>query len=152
LHRHLPHLSALADQPIVFFTVVTHHRITLLDNPGAHTILRGVWERSAELNGWYVGDYILMPDHVHFFARASRTADAMRTWVKMWKSVSARQIVTTLHIAGPVWQKDYFDRYLRSGESYSEKWEYVKANPVRAGLVEHADQWPYGGHIHPLTF
>jgi REP element-mobilizing transposase RayT len=95
---------------------------------------------------------MLMPDHVHFFARASQTADTMRAWVKMWKSVSARQILTTLHIAGPVWQKDYFDRYLRSGESYSEKWEYVKANPVRAGLVEHADQWPYCGKIHTLTF
>jgi hypothetical protein len=32
---------------------------------------------------------------------------------------------------------------LRSDESLSEKWEYVRQNPVRAGLVEHSEDWPY---------
>ena len=54
----------------------------------------------------------------------------------MWKSVSSRRIAATLAIEPPIWQSDYFDRYLRSSESYSDKWQYVEQNPVRAGLVE----------------
>lgn len=47
----------------------------------------------------------------------------------------------------PFWQKEFFDHLLRSDESYSEKWEYVRQNPVRAGLVDDADTWAFTGHI-----
>jgi hypothetical protein len=45
------------------------------------------------------------------------------------------------------WQKSFFDHVLRSDESAAEKWEYVRQNPVRAGLVASADEWPYAGEI-----
>jgi hypothetical protein len=32
---------------------------------------------------------------------------------------------------------------LRSDESLSDKWEYLRQNPVRGGFVEHPDDWPY---------
>ncbi len=70
----------------------------------------------------------------------------------MWKSVSARLIMQAHGVSTPVWQKDYFDRYLRSSDNYSEKWAYVEANPVRAGLISKPGDWPYRGQIHTLTF
>jgi len=45
------------------------------------------------------------------------------------------------------WQPGFFDHVLRSDESYAEKWNYVRDNPVRAGLVKAADDWPYQGEI-----
>jgi hypothetical protein len=36
---------------------------------------------------------------------------------------------------------------LRSEESYAQKWNYVRDNPVRAGLVEKTDDWPHAGEI-----
>ena len=45
------------------------------------------------------------------------------------------------------WQSGFFDHILRSDESYAGKWNYVRNNPVRAGLVATADQWPYQGEI-----
>ena len=151
-YKHLAHLSLFASEPVVFVTVVAARRRSVFAHADAHEILRGVWERSAERNGWWVGDYLLMPDHVHFFARASRTADAMNKWVQMWKSVSARLLLKRQRLAGPLWQAEYFDRYLRSGENYAEKWAYVEANPVRAGLVGKPEDWPYRGRIHLLRF
>jgi len=47
----------------------------------------------------------------------------------------------------PIWQRGFFDHVLRSDESYAEKWEYVRENPVRAGLVRIADEWPYAGEF-----
>jgi hypothetical protein len=35
-------------------------------------------------------------------------------------------------------------------DSYSEKWYYVRNNPVRASLVEHADNWPFQGELEIL--
>jgi hypothetical protein len=40
-----------------------------------------------------------------------------------------------------------FDHVLRTNESYSQTWNYVRENPVRAGLVESAADWPYQGEI-----
>jgi putative transposase len=41
----------------------------------------------------------------------------------------------------------FFDPVLRSNESYGQKWNYGRENPVRAGLVEKAQDWPYQGEI-----
>ena len=46
-----------------------------------------------------------------------------------------------------LWQRRFFDHVLRSDESYAQKWNYVRDNPVRAGLVAKAEDWPYAGEI-----
>ena len=52
----------------------------------------------------------------------------------------------------PLWQRDCWDRQLRTGESYTQKWEYVRNNPVRKGLVACADDWPYQGELNVLEW
>jgi len=57
-------------------------------------------KRSAEGDAWWVGHYILMPDHVHFFARRAIDARYMASWMQMWKSVSSRQLSISRHLFG----------------------------------------------------
>jgi putative transposase len=57
-----------------------------------------------------------------------------------------------LDIAQPHWQPGFFDHILRSANSYSEKWDYVRNNPVRAGLVKCADDWKYQGTISVVSY
>jgi len=45
------------------------------------------------------------------------------------------------------WQPGFHDRLLRSNEGYAAKWDHVFQNPMRAGLVSDAEQWPYAGEI-----
>jgi hypothetical protein len=52
----------------------------------------------------------------------------------------------------PHWQKGFFDHILRSADSYSAKWEYVRENPVRAGLVKAWREWPFVGEVFDLEF
>jgi len=150
-HRHLAHVPSYADNPIVFFTACTYRRRPILNNAPCHEILRSIWAQSVN-NGWWVGHYLLMPDHVHFFARPEIDGRPMAKWVQLWKGVSSRKMTKSLRILPPIWQSEYFDRYLRSSESYSEKWDYVEQNPERAGLVERFEDWPYRGIIHDLMF
>ncbi|MGD0012436.1 MAG: hypothetical protein ABSE93_28335 [Terriglobia bacterium] len=44
---------------------------------------------------------------------------------------------------GLFWQPRFLDRALRSVKEYSEKVEYIHLNPVRAGLVKHAEEWQW---------
>ena len=46
-----------------------------------------------------------------------------------------------------MWERGFFDHVIRNAESYAQKWDYVRQNPVRAGLVERAEDWPYQGEI-----
>jgi putative transposase len=48
---------------------------------------------------------------------------------------------------GQIWEEGFFDHIFRNDESMSEKWDYVVQNPVRAGLVNCAEDWPYQGEI-----
>jgi len=49
--------------------------------------------------------------------------------------------------AAPLWQPEFFDHLVRSAESRAEKWAYVRENPVRAGLVIRAEDWPFAGAV-----
>jgi len=150
--RHLAHVPSFRDNPIVFFTMCAYQRRRIFASPQCHKILHDIWHRSAEHDGCWVGNYIFMPDHVHLFARLEIDAQCMTEWVEMWKSVSSRRVAATLSIKPPIWQPEYFDRYLRSGENYAEKRHYVEQNAVRTGLVETAESWPYRGTINDLMF
>ena len=45
------------------------------------------------------------------------------------------------------WQEGFHDHKFRTPESEQRKWEYVCLNPVRYGLVERPEQWPFGGEV-----
>ena len=53
---------------------------------------------------------------------------------------------------GPLFQHNCWDRQLRSGESHSQKWNYVRNNPVRKGLVANVEDWPYQGELNVLQW
>ena len=83
-----------------------------------------------------------MPDHVHLFVRGDDSFVLSR-WVGGLKLAMSVAVAKQQRL----WQPGFFDHVLRSSESYAEKWNYVRENPVRAGLVDHAADWPYQGEI-----
>src|SRR6266571_2695331 len=64
-----------------------------------------------------------------------------------WVAGLKRAISKAVGSRGESWQPTFFVHILRSDESYSEKWEYVYENPVRAGLVKVSDEWKYQGEV-----
>jgi putative transposase len=90
-----------------------------------------------------------MPDHLHFFTISNETrgAASLSRFMAGFKQWTAKGILGSAGAAAPLWQKEFFDHVLRSNESYESKWNYVRENPVRAGLVNRPDDWPYSGEI-----
>jgi putative transposase len=83
-----------------------------------------------------------MPDHVHLFVQGSLDF-VLAQWVRLLK----RDLSNVIPIDRPHWQNGFFDHLIRNSESYAQKWEYVRENPVRAGLVVTAEAWPYQGEL-----
>ena len=42
-----------------------------------------------------------------------------------------------------IWQKGYNEHRIRNAEEYAQHVEYVWMNPVKAGLVERPEEFPY---------
>jgi REP element-mobilizing transposase RayT len=129
------------DPPLYFITFNTHRRKKLLANRYVHSRFIE-FVRSGEKLGLTVGRYVIMPEHVHLFARGSYDYP-LTQWIRLLKRSLSEMIRTPL----PHWQKGFFDHILRNSDSYSQKWDYVFQNPVRAGLVTNPEDWPRQGEI-----
>ncbi len=96
-----------------------------------------------------MGGYVIMPDHFHGFVALDEQRLDLSIWIKSFKN-SVSKVLRVGGVAAPHWQKGCFDHLLRSEESYSEKWWYVRENPVKAGLVAKAEDWEFAGEPFQL--
>ncbi|MGI8437239.1 MAG: alanine--tRNA ligase-related protein [Chthoniobacterales bacterium] len=87
----------------------------------------------------------VMPDHVHllFEPQVKETASAgdpvfwsVSELLQKMKSVSAHQINKARGATGPVWEKESFDRLIRSERDLQEKFEYICRNPWDGEVVK----------------
>ncbi len=149
--QHPPRIVPFAkyDSPLWFITFGMHDRKRVLDTAQVHRRFVEFGEEQV-VRGTAVGRYIIMPDHLHLFIRIGSESRLGATIGFLKKALSA--ILARDGIEVPHWQPGFFDHLLRSADSYAEKWAYVRENPVRAGLVERAEDWPYSGEIVPIAF
>ena len=153
--KHLRRLGEIFDtgrSPLFFLTCCTRDREAVLADGTIAEVLADGWRDAVTVHGWMVGRYVVMPDHVHFFAApCGQKGKDLSRFVGSWKRWTRSEI---RRVASPSfgWQREFFDHLMRKTESYAEKWEYVRANPVRAELVGRVDEWPYQGEIRVLEW
>ena len=100
-------------------------------------------------NGTRYGLYavVVMPDHVHLLLLPLRDEKgwphSLPTILKLIKGTSARSVNRLSGSNGPVWQEESFDHVLRSQESFEEKLEYLRQNPVRRGLAKSPEDYKW---------
>jgi REP-associated tyrosine transposase len=132
------------DPPLYFITICTIHRQKIGDLGTAYRAFECYVRRARDEFGVAVGRHVTMPDHLHLFVRGSDEFN-LAQWVNGLKRAISIPLGATKK--RPLWQPGFFDHVLRNDESYSQKWEYVRENPVRAGLVSRADDWLYQGEF-----
>jgi len=93
----------------------------------------------------------VMPDHVHFLIQPwpkDRNDDArnaifwsLKELMHSLKSFSAHAINRLERTTGPVWEKERFDRYVRSDRDLEEKFNYILRNPWEAGIAKQDEDY-----------
>ena len=137
--------------PFYFVTFNTYKRQPMLARPEIQHRFRTFCLRAESEHNVAVGRYVIMPDHIHLFISLPSVGVTLERWVGMLRTVLGKELLR-LGYQKPHWQEGFFDHLMRSGESYSQKWEYVRLNPVRAGLCQWAEDWPYQGEMMALRF
>jgi REP element-mobilizing transposase RayT len=131
--------------PLYFVTFCTHQRRPFLARDEVHAAFVLFAERAEREFNIGVGRYVIMPDPVHLFVRGGEDFRLGR-WVGLLKQALAKAS-NLARAKTQLWQEGFFDHVLRSDESYSQKWNYVRENPMRAGFIKSAEEWPYQREI-----
>ncbi len=87
-------------------------------------------------------DFVIMPDHVHLLL----TVDAETTIEKAMQLIKGRfsfRLKKELGMLGEVWQRGFSEVQVMNGESFDQHRAYIAGNPVKAGLVDTPEDYPY---------
>ena len=94
--------------------------------------------------GFAVPHFTILPNHWH--ALLVSTADAPCELSKVMKHVkgrSGRSIRKRLGGAGPIWQRKWFDHWVRDEAEWHRIVDYIQANPVKARIVSNWEDHPW---------
>jgi REP element-mobilizing transposase RayT len=136
--KHLRHeVPAFVPEGALFFvTVCARVRFAnvLATDDVAPLLIKSVAHKHA-FRAWFMRLFVVMPDHVHALVAIPPTG-SLGAEVASWKRFTAKS-------TGVAWQDGCFEHRLRPEEGFDAKSRYIRENPVRAGLVRDASEWPW---------
>ena len=83
-----------------------------------------------------------MPNHVHTLFTPAAEFE-MSGILHSWKSFAAHECNKFLRRSGRFWAREPFDRYIRNERHFHNALAYIEDNPVKAGLCEKPEDWPW---------
>ena len=143
-HIRLPAIEYANPASIFNLTIDSERRERHFVNPQFNDEVVAVLRGEAVRCGCPIRIYCLMPTHLHILARPGLRS--LIEFVGAFKKKTADLARETRGIK-KLWQRSFFDHQLRSYESELEQYEYIRMNPVRAGLVDHPDDWRWTGSV-----
>lgn len=142
---------------MVFCTVVLAHRgSSLLIDEIA--LLRVAAQKTKEERPFHIDAWVVLPDHMHFVwtlpdgdsdlgarigAMKARFTRAVKASEVGWSPTLRRSPSKLRKGDGGIWQRRFWDHHIRNEEEYRAYVAYCHVNPVKHGLVERPEDWPY---------
>ncbi len=117
--------------------------VSLTNNPAAADLLSELFLSNHNIL-YYLFCYTIMSNHVHILLKPGKVDNEIASIsdiMRIIKGVSARQINLLLRRSGTLWHREYWDYWVRSQQEFVNITEYIRNNPVKAGLVNKAEDW-----------
>ena len=141
-----------------FITFSCYRRLPLLGTVPARNLFVRELSRVRQEYGFSLAGYVVMPNHVHLLISEPKKGTPS-TVLQMLKQRVSRKMrenrqpssKTELHTESPkfvgepprIWQPRFYDFNVYDHKKKKEKLDYMHANPVIRGLVEHPGDWPW---------
>ena len=133
-----------------FLTFCTRHRRKLFTAEETVSLVRDQILRAAGIHELALPAYVFMPDHAHLFAVGHSDSADLQAFVKVAKQESGYAF--SMACGERLWQPSFHDRVLRDDEPDLHVIRYIFWNPVRAGLVERPEDYPFlGSTTHSVS-
>ena len=107
----------------------------------AETVLESL-EHYHRRGEYLLHEYVLMPDHLHVMITPSAT-NSLEKAMQFIKGGSSFRLNQQRGQKINLWNAGFHDWTIRDTADWNSKADYIHQNPVKAGLVERAEDWPY---------
>ena len=87
-------------------------------------------------------DFVIMPDHVHLLLTV-HDGMTIEKALQLIKGRFSHRLSHEYGYRGEFWQRGFTEEQVMNRESYDSHREYIAQNPVKAGLVASADEFPF---------
>ncbi len=124
-------------------TVAVKGRVPVFADPAVAQAVADTLRDHARHTGVIVAAHCVMPDHVHLVVSPSERCDVI-TFVGQFKNL-AQRAAWRLGVAGAFWQPRFWDHFVRNNEDLDSPIRCVLENPVRAGIVDAAEDYAFSG-------
>jgi REP-associated tyrosine transposase len=128
---------------VYFITICTYEKQPLFkDTRIAELIIKNIEFRISQ-NEVIIYCYCIMPDHIHLLLSLSDSYNKpLGGWVSAFKRYIAKAMKEKFNII-KLWQANFYDHVIRDAESMQTISEYILNNPVRKGIVEYWEDYPF---------
>jgi putative transposase len=127
---------------VFFVTTKTSMARRLLQSERNAMLLIDVLRSNVATGKFQLHDFVIMPDHLHLLMTLSSDVTIEKA-MQLIKGGFSYRLKRDLGYQGDVWQRGFSDVRIRNGQSFSQHRAYIVENPVKAGLVDSAEDWPY---------
>ena len=145
------------DSPCLSITAVANARLPVFRTDAVKTILCAALDEARRSGGFLIFAYVIMPDHIHLITSGARKPSDTLHFIK---GVASRRIIQRLKEGSfhtsleklrgarkadrheyTLWERHSNVMLLTAESTFMERVHYVHQNPVRAGLVERAEDY-----------
>ena len=127
---------------VYFVTTHTWQRRELFRQEGSSRIVVGQLFDCRDRGFYKLHAFVIMPDHLHVLLKPGEGTPIGKA-IQMIKGGSAFRIKKELGFHWPVWQPGFHDRWIRDKQEYLNCKHYILQNPVKAKLVERAEEYAW---------
>jgi putative transposase len=136
--------GALAPQNMMtyFITICAHMQRNLFQRAEVAELMVETFLKYRDAEEFELHEYVVMPNHVHLLLTLDDQQPLGRV-IQLIKGGFSYSLRKSGLIFQEVWQQRYFDRRVRDANEFMTFAQYIRQNPVRKGLVEIAEDYPY---------
>ncbi len=129
----------------IFFVTVNLRRGVGTFSASEYPLMIQVLDRSRRRLGFLLCGYVLMPDHWHALIWASHPLTISEV-IHDVKKVSALRLHESRASSGPLWQRQFWDRFVRHAKEFGDRLDYMHLNPVQKSLVSRPEDWKWSSY------
>jgi putative transposase len=128
-----------------FLTLCTIDRRRCFVDRSAVGLVREQLRLAADSHRVAVIAYCFMPDHLHVLVEGLTPDASLQEFARVFKQRSS--FYWRRHTGIALWQRSYFEHVLREDEDTITVARYILANPLRAGLADRVEDYPFSGSM-----
>jgi putative transposase len=134
--------KVLSGARVFFVTTTTSMARRLLQSERNAMLLIDVLRANVAAGKFQMHDFVITPDHLHVLVTLPSDVSIEKA-MQLIKGGFSYRLKREFGYQGEVWQRGFSEVRIIDGQSFLQHRAYIVQNPVRAGLVERAEEWPY---------